>query len=223
MIIDCHGHRTRAPVRSTLRPNFWTSTTTTAPVGSGDGSGSGNGRTHILAGRAAVGVASRRAAAGVPTTSDDQLPESIEGSQPRHIAERGVDLTTVSPPASAMGHRLGDLASRIDSRHIPVSIRTVGGRPECRTRHPSRPRRSPDPPPSSTRRVAATGSDLPIGEDGEVLTRGVASRSIPRPQQRCRGSGMHGAASCVYIGQFGVWRVTFRAGKCRTPWIACDA
>jgi 4-oxalmesaconate hydratase len=43
-----------------------------------------------------------------PGISDDQIRESVEGSQLRLMAERGVDLTVFSPRASAMGHHIGD-------------------------------------------------------------------------------------------------------------------
>ncbi|WP_433299640.1 amidohydrolase family protein [Actinoplanes sp. CA-030573] len=43
-----------------------------------------------------------------PTISDDEIRESIEGSQLRLMDERGVDLTIFSPRASAMAHHEGD-------------------------------------------------------------------------------------------------------------------
>jgi 4-oxalmesaconate hydratase len=43
-----------------------------------------------------------------PTISDDELRESVEGSQLRLMRERGVDLTLFSPRASAMAHHEGD-------------------------------------------------------------------------------------------------------------------
>jgi 4-oxalmesaconate hydratase len=43
-----------------------------------------------------------------PEISDDEIRESIEGSQLRLMAERGIDLTVFSPRASAMGHDFGD-------------------------------------------------------------------------------------------------------------------
>ncbi|GAA0564134.1 amidohydrolase family protein [Paractinoplanes ferrugineus] len=42
-----------------------------------------------------------------PTISDDEIRESIEGSQLRLMRERGVDLTIFSPRASAMAHHEG--------------------------------------------------------------------------------------------------------------------
>jgi 4-oxalmesaconate hydratase len=43
-----------------------------------------------------------------PVISDDEIRESIEGSQLRLMRERGVDLTIFSPRASAMAHHEGD-------------------------------------------------------------------------------------------------------------------
>jgi 4-oxalmesaconate hydratase len=43
-----------------------------------------------------------------PVISDDEVRESIEGSQLRLMRERGVDLTIFSPRASAMAHHEGD-------------------------------------------------------------------------------------------------------------------
>jgi len=42
-----------------------------------------------------------------PAISDDEIRESLEGSQLRLMAQRGVDLTIFSPRASAMRHHLG--------------------------------------------------------------------------------------------------------------------
>jgi hypothetical protein len=50
------------------------------------------------------------AAPPYPTISDDEIRESVEGSQLRLMAERGIDLTIFSPRASAMGHHVGDEA-----------------------------------------------------------------------------------------------------------------
>ena len=79
MIIDCHGHYTTAPAAHTA----WRD----AQVASYE--------------------------AGLPTTpypviSDDEIRETVETSQLRLMAERGIDLTVFSPRASAMGHHLGD-------------------------------------------------------------------------------------------------------------------
>jgi 4-oxalmesaconate hydratase len=79
MIIDCHGHYTTVPARHTE----WRE----------------EQRLAFDAGTPAPGY---------PEISDDQIRESIEGSQLRLMAERGVDLTVFSPRASAMGHHIGD-------------------------------------------------------------------------------------------------------------------
>jgi len=79
MIIDCHGHYTTAPAAHTS----W---------------------------REAQQAAFRAGEKPppYPTISDDEIRESVEGSQLRLMAERGVDLTVFSPRASAMGHHFGD-------------------------------------------------------------------------------------------------------------------
>jgi 4-oxalmesaconate hydratase len=81
MIIDCHGHYTTAPAAH----NSW---------------------------REAQQAAFRagRKPPPYPGISDDEIRESIEGSQLRLMADRGVDLTVFSPRASAMGHHFGDEA-----------------------------------------------------------------------------------------------------------------
>jgi 4-oxalmesaconate hydratase len=81
MIIDCHGHYTTAPAAHTA----W---------------------------REAQQAAFRegRQPPPYPRISDDEIRESVEGSQLRLMAERGVDLTVFSPRASAMGHHFGDEA-----------------------------------------------------------------------------------------------------------------
>ena len=81
MIIDCHGHYTTAPAAHTA----W---------------------------REAQQAAFRSGGTPppYPKISDDEIRESIEGSQLRLMAERGVDLTVFSPRASAMGHHFGDEA-----------------------------------------------------------------------------------------------------------------
>ena len=81
MIIDCHGHYTTAPAAHTA----W---------------------------REAQQAAFRSGGTPppYPEISDDEIRESIEGSQLRLMAERGVDLTVFSPRASAMGHHFGDEA-----------------------------------------------------------------------------------------------------------------
>jgi 4-oxalmesaconate hydratase len=81
MIIDCHGHYTTAPQAHTS----WRE-----------------------AQRAAFDV--NKAPPPYPKISDDEIRESIEGSQLRLMRERGIDLTIFSPRASAMGHHFGDEA-----------------------------------------------------------------------------------------------------------------
>jgi 4-oxalmesaconate hydratase len=81
MIIDCHGHYTTAPDAHTA----WRE----AQVAAHD---------------------SGQAAPLYPGIGDDEIRESIEGSQLRLMAERGIDLTIFSPRASAMGHHRGDEA-----------------------------------------------------------------------------------------------------------------
>jgi 4-oxalmesaconate hydratase len=81
VIIDCHGHYTTAPAAHTT----W--------------------REQQLAAWQAG-----EAAPAYPSISDDEIRETIEGSQLRLMDERGIDLTLFSPRASAMGHHLGDPA-----------------------------------------------------------------------------------------------------------------
>ncbi|GAA4917139.1 4-oxalomesaconate hydratase [Actinomycetospora succinea] len=81
MIIDCHGHYTTAPAAHTS----WREAQTAAFDDGGP-------------------------APAYPAISDDEIRESIEGSQLRLMAERGIDLTIFSPRASAMGHHHGDEA-----------------------------------------------------------------------------------------------------------------
>jgi hypothetical protein len=81
MIIDCHGHYTTAPeAHSSWRE----------------------------AQRAAFEAG--QAPPPYPRISDDEIRESIEGSQLRLMRERGIDVTVFSPRASAMGHHVGDEA-----------------------------------------------------------------------------------------------------------------
>ncbi|MDY7088542.1 MAG: amidohydrolase family protein [Actinomycetota bacterium] len=82
MIIDCHGHYTTAPAAHTA----W---------------------------REAQQAAYRSAGQppSYPKISDDEIRETVEGSQLRLMAERGIDLTIFSPRASAMGHHFGDEAA----------------------------------------------------------------------------------------------------------------
>jgi 4-oxalmesaconate hydratase len=79
MIIDCHGHYTTAPQAHTA----WREAQQAA---------------------FGAGLAPPR----YPDISDDEIRESIEGSQLRLMDERGIDLTVFSPRASAMGHHIGD-------------------------------------------------------------------------------------------------------------------
>ncbi|MEU3454961.1 amidohydrolase family protein [Micromonospora sp. NPDC006766] len=90
MIIDCHGHYTTAPQAHTS----WRE-----------------------AQRAAFGAGEE--APAYPRISDDEIRETLEGSQLRLMAERGIDLTIFSPRASAMGHHVGDEA--VSSRWAQVS------------------------------------------------------------------------------------------------------
>ncbi|HEY2220574.1 amidohydrolase family protein [Actinomycetospora sp.] len=79
MIIDCHGHYTTAPAAHTS----WR--------------------------EAQVAAHDAGAAAPLyPGIGDDEIRESVEGSQLRLMADRGIDLTIFSPRASAMGHHRGD-------------------------------------------------------------------------------------------------------------------
>ncbi|NMO91722.1 amidohydrolase family protein [Actinomycetospora sp. TBRC 11914] len=81
MIIDCHGHYTTAPAAHTS----WREAQTAA----------------FDAGEPAPLY---------PDISDEEIRESIEGSQLPLMSERGIDLTIFSPRASAMGHHRGDEA-----------------------------------------------------------------------------------------------------------------
>ncbi|RKN16613.1 amidohydrolase [Micromonospora musae] len=90
MIIDCHGHYTTAP----------------------------QAHTSWRAAQQAAFSAGEEPPA-YPGISDDEIRETIEGSQLRLMAERGIDLTIFSPRASAMGHHVGDEA--VSSRWAQVS------------------------------------------------------------------------------------------------------
>ena len=79
MIIDCHGHYTTAP----------------------------GAHTRWREEQQAAFTEGRRPPP-YPRISDDEIRESIEGSQLRLMRERGIDLTIFSPRASAMGHHFGD-------------------------------------------------------------------------------------------------------------------
>lgn len=90
MIIDCHGHYTTAPAAHSA----WRD-----------------------AQRAAF--AEGRQPPPYPQISDDEIRESVEGSQLRLMRDRGVDVTIFSPRASAMGHHIGD--ATVSSRWAEVS------------------------------------------------------------------------------------------------------
>jgi len=79
MIIDCHGHYTTAPQAHT----DWRRAQKEA---------------------FAAGVAPPP----YPDIGDDEIRASLEGSQLKLMAERGIDLTIFSPRASAMEHHIGD-------------------------------------------------------------------------------------------------------------------
>jgi 4-oxalmesaconate hydratase len=81
VIIDCHGHYTTVPAAHTS----WREAQQSAFRAGGK-------------------------PPPYPTISDDEIRESVEGSQLRLMAERGIDLTVFSPRASAMGHHFGDEA-----------------------------------------------------------------------------------------------------------------
>jgi 4-oxalmesaconate hydratase len=81
MIIDCHGHYTTAPQAHT----DWRRAQKEA---------------------FAAGVAPPP----YPDIGDDEIRASLEGSQLKLMAERGIDLTIFSPRASAMEHHVGDEA-----------------------------------------------------------------------------------------------------------------
>ncbi|MEK9671374.1 MAG: amidohydrolase family protein [Rhodospirillaceae bacterium] len=80
MIIDCHGHYTTAPAQH----EAWRKEQIDAK---GDLS---------------------KMSASAPAISDDELHETIEGTQLRLQQERGTDLTIFSPRAGGMGHHIGD-------------------------------------------------------------------------------------------------------------------
>jgi 4-oxalmesaconate hydratase len=84
MIIDCHGHYTTAPIEL----EQW--------------------RQKQLA---AASAGSQLPSESELQISDDQLRESLEGSQVKLQRERGSDLTFFSPRASTMGHHLGNEAT----------------------------------------------------------------------------------------------------------------
>jgi 4-oxalmesaconate hydratase len=79
VIIDCHGHYTTVPAAHTS----WRD----------------EQRAAFDAGRTPPEY---------PDIADDEIRESVEGSQLRLMAARGVDMTVFSPRASAMAHHVGD-------------------------------------------------------------------------------------------------------------------
>ena len=81
MIIDCHGHYTTAPAAHTA----WR-------------------QEQVAAWEAGDSTPA------YPRISDDEIRETIEGSQLRLMDERGIDVTLFSPRASAMAHHVGDSA-----------------------------------------------------------------------------------------------------------------
>src|SRR5512132_4048226 len=90
MIIDCHGHYTTAPPAHTS----WRDSQRAA-------------------------FAANEPPPPYPTISDDEIRESVDASQLRLMAERGIDLTVFSPRASAMGHHIGD--ESVSTRWAQVS------------------------------------------------------------------------------------------------------
>ena len=85
MIIDCHGHYTTAPAAHTA----W--------------------REQQLAAWQAGTTPPP-----YPAISDDEIRETIQGSQLRLMDERGIDVTLFSPRASAMAHHVGDPAVSLE-------------------------------------------------------------------------------------------------------------
>ena len=85
MIIDCHGHYTTAPAAHTA----W--------------------REQQVAAHAAGTTPPP-----YPSISDDEIRETIEGSQLRLMDERGIDVTLFSPRASAMAPHVGDAAVSLE-------------------------------------------------------------------------------------------------------------
>ncbi|MBL8550077.1 MAG: amidohydrolase [Hyphomonadaceae bacterium] len=81
MIIDCHGHYTTAP----------------KPL-----------QDYREAQLNHLKDANAINAIPLPTISDDEIRESLEGAQLKLQRERGADLTIFSPRASAMAHHIGD-------------------------------------------------------------------------------------------------------------------
>src|SRR5688572_30486924 len=86
MIIDCHGHYTTAPQEL---------------------------KTYRDAQIAALKDPSPPATKGSIKISDDQIRESLDNAQLKLQRERGTDVTTFSPRASAMAHHSGDATTSL--------------------------------------------------------------------------------------------------------------
>lgn len=100
MIIDCHGHYTTTPPGVEM----WRE----AQIRD---LGMERGRVRSQ---------------GVIDVSDDQIRDSLEGTQLALQRERGTDLTVFSPRASWMGHHIGDeVTSQHWTRHQNELIRRV--------------------------------------------------------------------------------------------------
>ena len=92
MIIDCHGHYTTEPK---ALHDF---------------------RKQQVA-AAAADPAQRPSKASL-RMGDDEIRQSVEGSQLRLQRERGTDLTIFSPRAAGMGHHIGDAAMSLEWSQI---------------------------------------------------------------------------------------------------------
>ena len=79
MIIDCHGHYTTAPSAH----DAWRQ-------------------------RQVAAFTAGEATPPYPTSSDDEIRETLEANQLRLLRERGADMTIFSPRASAMAPHVGD-------------------------------------------------------------------------------------------------------------------
>jgi 4-oxalmesaconate hydratase len=100
MIFDCHGHYTTAPNQL------------------------GSYRDAQQA--ALIGDPFHVGEKGVIAISDDEIRESLEGTQLKLQRERGTDLTIFSPRASAMGHHIGNIhTSTYWAEHCNDLIRRV--------------------------------------------------------------------------------------------------
>lgn len=100
MIIDCHGHYTTAPPQLGAYREEQLDLLSLHP--------------------------DRAVAKGEIQIADDELRESLEPNQLRLQAERGIDLTLLSPRASWMGHHLGNVdTSRWWAEHCNDLIRRI--------------------------------------------------------------------------------------------------